>query len=80
MGLLHRLESLDATSGRITDSRFEKLKKAGTNMGKDGLITMQRQLNKLADIIEKKLIPDLEENAEFDAEFEFEDRGTGNYD
>ena len=53
MGLVQRLDTLDANVGRISDDRFEKLKHRGNVVNRDALITMHRSVNLLKGLIER---------------------------
>ena len=76
MGLLDRLNTLNINKDRISDERFEKLKRFGSMIGKDTMITIQRDMNKLQNIVTNDLLPKLEEEVEGESELEFEEKPT----
>ncbi len=71
MGLMQRLETLDANVGRISDDRFEKLKQRGNVVSRDSLIEMHRSVNLLKGLIENDILPKIEEeNDHYEMDFD----------
>lgn len=75
MGLVQRLDTLDASKCRISEERFARLKKAGETFGEQKMISMNSLINRLRDTINQKLLPTIEDN-DIDSQLDLE----GNHD
>ena len=72
LGLVQRLETKEVLSNRIKDENFAKLKKIGSVLGKQMLIDIQKDFNRLNYLMQDSLFPALFESAFDDSEYDFD--------
>ncbi len=73
MGLVQRLDTLDVTKGRISNERFQRLKQEGEKFAEQDILGIQKNYNRLADLVNQGLMPIIE-NGDIDSQVDLDNQ------